>query len=444
MTEEFLYYLWKFRLFDNNKLQTTNGEELHIIKTGDHNSDSGPDFFNARIKIGKTTWAGNVEIHVNAADWETHKHQHDKAYNNVILHVVYEADRELKRKNARLNDEVGQGEIIPTLELKKRIPQSIYYKYSSFKSSRDWIPCGKQIQNVDSFTLNHWLDRLLVERLEKKSIPILKSLEQNKYNWEETFYRFLARNFGLKVNSEPFEMLARSLPYSVLAKHKNSLPQMESLLFGTAGLLEKEFQDSYPKNLKKEFQFLKQKFKLKSIDSSLWKFMRLHPPNFPTIRISQFANLIYKSSHLFSQIIEAATIKQITELLRTETSEYWLTHYRFDKTSPKREKTLGNDSINILLINTILPFLFVYGKEKGEEKFCDRALSLLEKIEPEKNSIISKWNELEVKTESAYQTQALLQLKNEYCSQKRCLECSVGAKLLHPSPTLPKGERVGA
>lgn len=419
MQEEFLHYLWKFRLFDNRELKTVEGESVDIIKCGEHNSDSGPDFFNAKIKIGKTLWAGNVEIHIRASDWEAHKHQHDKAYDNVILHVVYQADKELKRKN---------GETIPTLELKTRIPKHLYQKYLSFKSSSDWTPCGTQIKNIDSFTLNHWLDRLLVERLERKSNPILASLRQNKNNWEETFYQFLARNFGLKVNSEPFELLARALPLSVLAKHKDNLLQLEALLFGTAGLLEKEFNDDYPRQLQKEFKFLKQKFKLKPMDASLWKFMRLHPPNFPTIRIAQFANLIFRSTHLFSKILET---KNIASFLECESSTYWLTHYRFDKLSPKRKKTLGNEAINNILINTIAPFIFVYGKQKNEETHIDSALELLEKTLPEKNSIISKWEELGVTAKSSYETQALLQLKNEYCTKKRCLECSIGAKLLH-------------
>lgn len=430
MVEEFLHYLWKFRLFEGKDLVTQAGEPIEIVKVGEPNSDSGPDFFKAKIKIGKTLWAGNVEIHVRASDWEAHKHQHDKAYDNVILHVVHEADKELKRKS---------GEIIPTLELRSRVPKNIYQKYLSFKQSPDWIPCGKQIKGIDPFTLNNWLDRLLVERLERKATPILESLKQNKNNWEETFYQFLGRTFGLKVNSEPFELLTRALPLSILLKHKDSLLQIEALLFGTAGLLEDltpspspktgEGSNSYKKQLQQEFKFLKSKFKLKPIDASLWKFMRLHPPNFPTIRISQFANLIYRSSNLFSKIIEGM---DPASLLACETSEYWLTHYRFAKQSPKRKKTLGGDSINNIIINTIAPFIFIYGKQKGEEEYTDRALALLEKTFPEKNSIITNWQELGVRAKNACETQALLQLKNEYCSKKRCLECSVGAKLLHP------------
>lgn len=421
MQEEFLWHIWKFRLFDASNLSTVSGEKLQIIKTGEHNTDSGPDFFNARIKIGNTEWAGNVEIHFRASDWHKHNHNTDKSYNNIILHVVYEADEKIFRKN---------GEEIPTLQLKDLIPKSIYGKYLQFKSSKDWIPCEKQISFVDKFTINNWLDRLLVERLERKSKAITNSLKQNKNNWEETFYHVLARNFGQKINSEPFEMLAKTLPISVLAKHKNNLFQIESLLFGVAGMLDGQFKDKYPKRLQKEYHFLKSKFKINTLDFSLWKFMRLHPPNFPTIRISQFANLIYKSSHLFSKILEASSLKQMIFLLKTESSEYWQTHYRFDKPAPKRIKKLGSDSIKTIIINTIVPFLFVYGKEKGEEKYCEKALEFLEKLEPEKNSIITKWKSIGISAQSSYETQALLQLKNEYCSNKRCLQCAIGNVLL--------------
>jgi hypothetical protein len=446
MQEEFLHYLWKFRLFDNKGLKTIEGEPIEILKTGEPNSDSGPDFFNARVKIGKTEWAGNVEIHIRASDWEAHKHQHDKAYDNVILHVVHEADKELKRKN---------GEIIPTLKLKGRIPEGIYKKYLSFKASNDWIPCGKQIETINAFTLNHWLDRLLIERLERKTLPITESLEGNQNNWEETFYQHLAYGFGLKVNAQPFEQLAKSLPLSVLGKHKDSLLSIEALLFGQAGMLHpspslpkgERAQDDYFLQLQKEYEFLKSKFKLKPMDAHLWKFARLHPPAFPTIRMAQFANLIYKSLHLFSKIIEAKNIYSIRSLLHAEASEYWNTHYRFGTSPPTplpgergaKPKRLGEVTKNLLIINVIAPFLFVYAKQKGEPQLTEIALDFLDKTEAENNSIIEKWNSLGVKAENAGQTQALLQLKNEYCAKKRCLECAVGAKLLAPPQPSPSG-----
>jgi Protein of unknown function (DUF2851) len=429
MQEEFLHYLWKFRLFDNKDLKTTEDEPIEILKCGEPNPDSGPDFFNARIKVDETLWAGNVEIHLRASDWKAHKHQYDKAYSNVILHVVYEADVLINGRD---------GEIIPTLELKGRIPDGLYKKYLSFKESSDWIPCGKQIQEVDSFTLNHWFDRLLVERLEKKIAPITDSLRENKNNWEETFYQHLAHSFGLKLNAQPFEFLARSLPLNLLAKHKDNPLQLEALLFGQAGLLPSLFNSPttepekgvYEKQLLKEYSFLKNKFRLKPIDGHLWKFMRLHPPNFPTIRIAQFANLLYKSFHLFSKIIEATNIYSIRALLHAEACEYWDSHYLFGKDSPSQKKILGEETKNILIINTVVPFFFVYGKQNGDQHRMEKALDFLTQLPAEKNSIIANWGLAGIKAANAYQTQALMQLKSDYCSAKRCLECSVGTKLL--------------
>lgn len=421
MTEELLHHIWEFRLFDNNNLITTSGQLIEIIKPGDHNTDSGPDFFNARMKIGKTTWAGNVEVHVRASDWDKHLHQYDKAYDNIVLHVVYAADKKILRKN---------GEAIPVLELKSRINERIYSQYVDFKSAKGWIPCEKQLQEVSSMTLNSWLDRLLVERLEKKSVSVIQSLKLNKNNWEETFYQHLARSFGSKVNAEAFELLAKSVSINTLSKQKNSLFRVEALLFGQAGMLDKRFTDDYPTRLKKEYEFLKQKFGLIPIDSHLFKFLRLRPVNFPTVRIAQLAALIQRSDRLFSRIMEAADTEAIRKLLSAGGSDYWNEHYRFDKRSPGRRKLLGANSIDVIIINTVVPFLFVYGRQKNEENYVDKALSFLEQIAGEKNAVIEKWSKLKAPVKSAYSTQALLQLKNEYCNKKRCLQCGIGSKLL--------------
>ncbi|MCK4638130.1 MAG: DUF2851 family protein, partial [Bacteroidales bacterium] len=354
MTEEFLYYIWMFRLFDKD-ISTTSGESINILKSGERNTDSGPDFFNAKIKIGDTIWAGNVEIHINSSDWYKHNHQENNAFDNIILHIVYKNDAIIKRKNS---------EIIPTIELKEKFDKKLYYRYKSFMTNKYWIPCQKLIGNVDEFHLNNWLERLLIERLEHKAKTIESTLKLNKNNWEQTFYQYLARNFGFNTNAEPFELLAKSLPVNHLAKHKNNQFQIESLLFGQAGLLETDFKDEYPNNLKNEYNFLKKKFSLKSVDGFLWKFLRLRPSNFPTIRIAQFANLIYKSSGLFSKIIEIKNIKEVYSLFNITTSEYWDTHYIFDKPSAKRKKSFGNNALNLIIINTIVPFLFVYGLKK--------------------------------------------------------------------------------
>ena len=437
MQEALLHHIWKFRLFDMNQLSTVDGETLEIIHPGKHNSDSGPDFFDSRIKIGGTLWAGNVELHIKTKDWQKHNHQNDGAYDNVILHVVYDNDAGLKSNSQ-----------IPILELKSHISQSILKTYDTLMLNQNKIPCSASISGVDDFTFSNWLDRLLIERLEHKTKSIQAMLEQNKNNWEETFYVHLARNFGFKINALPFEMLARSLPLQHLAKHKSELFQIEALLFGQAGLLQSEFTDEYPQRLRKEYDFLKSKFGLQPMDTHLWKFMRLRPVNFPTIRIAQFARLVVNSSHLFSKLLEIKNAKQAFELFDVEAGEYWNTHFMFDKVSEKAEngeallpflnsgidskKHLGKTSIENILINTVIPFLFYYGKQKAISKIQNRALELLENISAEKNNIIDKWTALSVKCENAYQSQALIQLYNFYCSEKKCLFCAVGNKILRP------------
>lgn len=422
MNEAFLSYLWKFRLYKNENLQTTEGESIEVLQTGEQNHQSGPDFFNAKIKIGNTIWAGNVEIHTIASDWLKHQHQTDDAYDNVILHLVYEPDIAIKRKD---------GTNIPTLSLFKRIPPMLHQNFLYLDSSKDWIPCQEQITQIDNFTISTWLDRLLIERLERKINPILQVLQKNQNSWETTFYYFLARTFGGKVNSAPFQLLSKSLPMTVLAKHKNQLFQIEALLFGQSGLLNnKTFEEDYPNALLKEYRFLQKKFNLTPLQGHSWKFARMRPPNLPTIRIAQFATLIHQSSSLFSKVLATQKLTDFYHLFEVQLSDYWLTHYVFDKTSKQRNKSLGKSTINSILINTVVPMLFVYGKKQGEHDFSDRALKLLEELQAEKNSIIEKWTALGLKPKNAFESQSLLQLKNEYCSQKRCLECVIGNKLI--------------
>jgi hypothetical protein len=424
MTEEFLHHIWKFKLFDQLELITTNDQKVEILKAGDHNFDAGPDFFNAKIRIGETLWAGNVEVHINTSDWRKHNHQKDKAYDNIILHVVNNADKKLFR---------ASGEEIPTIEIKERINRKLYKTYLEFKNTADWIPCAKQIEGVPSLIINSTIDKLLLERLERKSQVIINSLSLNNNNWEETFYQLIARNFGFKTNAEPFELLAKSLPSITLAKHKSSLLQIEAMLFGQAGMLDQHFEDKYAITLQNEYVFLRQKFRLQQIDRHLWKFLRLRPVNFPGVRIAQFANLIHNSSHLFSKIIETSVLTELRSLLDVSVSEYWETHYLFDRPTAKKSKHLGEEGVNNIIINTIVPFLFVYGKQKNEEKYVERALQLLEETAAEQNTLIGRWKELKVPAGNAYATQALLQLKNEYCSRKKCLSCNIGNYLLKNS-----------
>lgn len=419
--EDLLHYLWKTKRFDVRNLRTTTGEAIEIQEFGKHNPNAGPDFLNAKIKIGETLWAGNVEMHVLASDWLKHEHSSDAAYENVILHVVLNEDIPIQR---------ASGARIACLEMRSRIPQKLAANYQQLMHTEAWIPCANQFGEVSEMTKYFWLDRLLVERLEQKTDRIEARLKANQYDWEETFYQVLARNFGVKVNSDAFERLAESLPLLTLAKHKNQLFQLEALLFGQSGLLDKEFEEAYPNQLKQEYQFLQKKYQLTPMRVVNWHFLRLRPANFPSIRIAQFALLIYQSTHLFRKILDAENAKQIKALFQVKLGEYWQTHYVFDKISVARKKTLGDSTIRLILINTVAPFLFLYGVQKDDDTYQKRALELLETLKPETNTIITGWKNLGMKVESAYQTQALIQLKNTYCSEKRCLECAIGNAIL--------------
>lgn len=416
MNEDLLYYIWQQRLFSHADLRSTAGETLAILHPGMRNRDAGPDFTQARVRISEDVLAGNVELHTRSSDWEKHKHQNDKAYSNVILHVVYEHD--------------APDGALPVLELKNRIDPKLFARYQALMASALWIPCEKYIGNCDALYIKSGLHRLLIERMEKK-IPEIATLHvHNKNSWEETFYQATARNFGLKINADAFELLAKSLPLRIIAKHKNNLPQIEALLFGQAGFLEKEYRDDYPNQLKKEYVFLRKKYELQPLEMRLWKFLRLRPPGFPTVRIAQFAQLLHRSAHVFSKVMAANNAGDIMRLFEAEPSQYWLTHYTFDVLSSKKKKMPGKDFLRGLAINAVVPVMFCYGKSKGDAAMQEKALSILEHLPAEKNSIIIRWERAGVKCHTASESQALLQLKNAYCSQKQCLKCHIGNRLL--------------
>ena len=420
MKEEFLQFIWEHHLFTSDQLQTVDGRPLQILSTGRPNFDSGPDFFNARIKIGETTWAGNIEIHQKSSHWMLHKHDEDEAYSNVILHVVEHFDKPVI---------VNQQEL-PTLELKYR--SEILENFEQLLKSKKWIACEEKLPNVDAFILRFWYSSLMIERLQSKTEAILEILQQNTNNWNETFYQLLARNFGMKINSLPFELLARSIPLQILAKHKNSLFQTEALLFGNSGLLnEVLLGDDYFLSLRNEYSFLYKKYNLSGVDGHLWKFLRLRPVNFPTIRIAQLASLIHQSSALFSRILEIEDLEELRELFNITASEYWDTHYQFNKTSRENKpKHIGDSFFQNLVINTISPLLFVYGDQHLSQAMKDRALNFLEKLSPESNQITDKWTELGIDSRSAFESQALIHLKKQYCENKKCLHCQIGAKII--------------
>ena len=420
MTEDFLYYLWKYKNY-SLPLTTTNGMDIRVLDTGILNTDSGPDFSGAKLIIGDTEWNGSVEMHIKSSDWIKHKHNSNSAYDSVILHVVYEHDMEITTKG---------GNTLEVLEMKAKFKLSNYAKYRDLLSALSWIPCSKQIKNVDSFIINLWLDRLLIERLEHKSESIEHKLQESNNNWEEAFYITLARNFGFNTNADAFEQLAKSTPLNILAKYKDNLFQLEAILFGQSSLINPQVNDEYSLSLLSEYNFLKSKHQLKAVYSYQWKFMRMRPVNFPTIRIAQFANLIHRSSHLFSKILEVTTLVELRELFKIKPSEYWESHFVFGKASKLSKKEFGSPSFDLILINTIVPFLFVYSNHNGNEELKQRALDFLQQTKEENNSIIKRFAQDGLKAQNSAQSQALIELKKNYCSKTRCLDCNIGLKLL--------------
>ena len=322
------------------------------------------------------------------------------------------------------------GEVIPTFSVRGHYPESVYYRYRTLVSGRDWIPCAGMIREVSDLVIYNWIDRVLIERLERKTAYFEEILSETRGNWEETFYIILARSFGFNTNSQPFEMLARSVPLSILAKHKDNLFQLEALLFGQAGLLNERLKDDYSEKLFAEYEFLRKKYSLENVKSYTWKFMRMRPVNFPTIRIAEFAQLIFQSRHLLSSLLEIDKLEQLKSFFDVGVSDYWQTHYTFGNESKKKNKSLGKASFDLILINTIVPFLFVYGRHNDNEAFVKRALLFLQQTKPENNGIIRRWSVTGIPAVNAAQSQALLTLKNEYCNQIRCLNCAIGNSIL--------------
>lgn len=420
MNEEFIYFLWKFRLISTD-LVTETGESLLILHPGERNTDSGPDFINARLRIGATLWAGNVEIHVRASDWFKHRHQDDPAYDNIILHVVYENDVPAVVENQLP---------APTLVLKDHFPSRIHENYRLLMKNHGWIPCNHQISTVDDPGFTLWSASLTVERILAKGETISQLWENCGCDWEEAFYQYLAMNLGFKVNAIPFEMMAKSLPLKIVRQHIHNFFQIEALLYGQAGMLGKKFTGEYPVKLALEYDFLRSKYGLLPIDESAWKFLRLRPSNFPTIRISQWAAILYRSRGRLFGMVSAGSVQQVKEMLNVSSSPYWDDHYCFGKASFHHPKKMGNESINLLIINGIVPFLFFYGNKKDQHLLKESAICFLEQLPPEKNSIIRHWENAGITGKNALQTQALMELKRSFCDRKQCLQCRIGRKLL--------------
>ena len=423
MKEDFLHYLWKYKKFDTLNLETSNGEQITIVNVGQYLELAGPDFFNSQIIIGEQKWAGNVEIHLKSSDWYVHHHERDEAYENVILHVVWEHDTEIYRKN---NTE------IPVLVLKNYVDAESITNFQSLMAPKSWIFCEKQLKEINEFTLKNWQERLFFERLERKSKSIYELLEQTNNDWEAVLFCLLAKNFGLNTNGDVFSKIAQTIPFSIIRKESFEVENLEALLMGMAGLLDTEKEDAYYNDLKFRYFYLLHKYQLEKKNVEPVQFFKHRPDNFPTIRLSQLANLYHIQQNLFSKISTSNSLKTIYETFEVSASNYWQNHYQFDKESPKKKKKLSKSFADLIVINTLIPIQFAYAKNQGKEISEDLIL-LLNEVASEKNAIMDKFSSFGIKPKNAFESQSLLQLKNEYCNKSRCLECSIGMELLKKS-----------
>ena len=417
--EQLLHYVWKHKIFPLKELKTTTGQQVEVIDTGLANTDAGPDFFNAKLKLDGALWIGNIEIHERSSDWFKHGHHADTGYNSVILHIASEIDTEISRSN---------GERIPQIQL--ICPEAVRTNYKELLETDSYPPCYRIIPSLPPFTAHSWMTALQMERFEQKATLLNERLKRCQGNWEDAFFITLARNFGFGLNGDAFETWAHRLPFRAVDKHRNDLFQIEAIFFGQAGILEDSDGDGYYLRLKKEYTYLQHKFGLIPMDASLWRFLRLRPANFPHIRIAQLACLYHRAYGLLSRIMETETLQGVRDILKGGTSEYWLTHYTFGGSSPSRQKSLSNTSLDLLIINTVVTFLYAYGLHKGNRVLCARAGSFLEELKAENNYITRMWEQCGMKASNAADSQALIQLKKEYCDKKKCLYCRIGYEYL--------------
>lgn len=418
--EQLLHYVWKHKIFPLNVLQTTSGLPVEIIDTGLQNSHAGPDFFNAKLKINGTLWVGNIEIHTVSSDWYRHGHNHDKAYDSVILHVVEQADCDVIRSN---------GEQVPQLLL--TCPERIRSHYDELRQADIYPPCYSILVSLPKLTIHSWLTALQTERFQRKAEVIAERLRCCNNNWEDTFFITLSRNFGFGLNGDAFETWANLLSFRAVDKHRDNLAQVEAFFFGQAGLLEGDISDDYQAWMQNEFRYLQYKFGLPAVmDVSLWRFLRIRPDNFPHVRLAQLASLYHKERALFSRIMEAETPKDVRQILVAKASSYWEEHFVFGKQSPRKEKMIGVSAQNLLIINTVVPFLYAYGLHRADERLCERAGNFLEELKAENNYVTRLWEGAGLSVHTAADSQALLQLQKEYCDKKKCLYCRFGYEYL--------------
>lgn len=423
MTEAFLQYVWQHQLLDHG-LTTVDGQPVVVLRAGEQNRDAGPDFFNARIRVGEVEWAGNVEVHIHTSDWNAHRHTQDAAYNNVVLHVVYEHDCEVMLQSGR----------VPlTVELKNYLPPAVVANYEALMSPDcgDTVPCGNRVGEVPQLLVKSFLDRLLAERIMAKTDTARRMLEESHGGWEQTCYWLMARYYGGKVNALPFEMLAKATDQRLLARWKDNPRRIEAVLMGQAGLLEGYFEDEYPRLLQKDYEALRAGTGMKPMGGYLWRFYRLRPSSFPTIRISQFAQLLSTSSGLFSVLLDMREAKDMVKMFDQSAAAYWNNHYRFDTATEKQAvKHVGKMQAQLLIINAWVPLLFLYGVVHGQERYKEQAVELLTQLPAEDNAVIRRWRQAGITPNNAAESQALLQLENNYCKSRKCLECGIGFQIL--------------
>ncbi len=421
MDEYFLQYLWQFQKFNANSLHLTGGSILKVLHPGYQNHGSGPDFHEAKVKIDDLIWSGSVEIHFKSSDWLRHKHHEDRAYDNVILHVVWKHDKEI----------AIAGSPIPTIELKSYIQENIELAYRQYINQPEVIRCQHQLKDLSQLHIISMMDRAITDRLKAKSKLILNMLDNNKNDWEETTYQVLAKNYGFKTNQEPFERLANSLPFAILRKYQNKPKSVEALLFGMAGYLDTA-DDSYCSELTDEFTYLTKKHQLTPVlKRHHWKHARMRPANFPAVRLAQFASLITNSSQLFAQLIDVRTLEQCESLIKNNLSQYWTTHYDFEKET-SRTYQIGKSALENIIINSIVPLLAAYSKYLDEVKYLETAQELLEQLPSERNHILKKWMAIGINPQNASESQALIHQYNELCKNKKCLQCNLGISILSP------------
>lgn len=430
--EKLLQYCWKHRILPEGELRTADGESIEIVDTGLLNTDAGPDFFNARLRIGGRLWAGNVEIHIRRNDWYAHGHDRDAAYDNVILHVVdaqsngpADADSAIRTR---------EGRILP--EVKISVPEEIRANYRELLSEDSYPPCYKIIPNVTPLSMHSWMAALQTERLKQKTEAIAERVSMLKGDWEHAYFITLARSYGFGSNSDALEQWARNMPMTSVAHHRDNLFQIESIFFGQAGMLNiasvrerlqlETAADEYFQRMQSEYEYLKHKFQMTDKYAPQWKYMRMRPQNFPTIRIAQLSRLYYERRTSLSQLIECDTIDKLRKMFHCGVSDYWQTHYTFGHESQPSAKQLSAASISLLMINCAIPMIFAYGRQTGSEALCNRALDLLESLPPENNTITRMWKQVGLESRSAGDTQALIQLKKQYCDRKDCLQCRIG------------------